>query len=67
MTGGAESAGGDVGDGADSAAAPSGILSGTSPPSGLGLSLRASSVGIPEAKGHQKDISGRGDDGSPSG
>lgn len=38
-----------------------------SSPSGLGLSVPASSVGIPEAKGHQKDISGRGDDGSPSG
>lgn len=64
MTGGsAERAGGD---GADSAAAAA-ASSGTSPPSGLGLSLPTSSVGIPEAKGHQKDISGRGDDGSPSG
>lgn len=53
-TGGADSVWGD------------GVVAATAA-SGSGLPPPTSSVGTPEVEGHQKDISGRGDDGSPSG
>lgn len=54
---GADSVGGDGDD----------ATGGTSSVSGLSLPAPSSAGASPEVKGHQKDISGRGDDGSPSG